>query len=188
MLPTSSFKSGDLRINFNQDLNDKLILEARMSGYISSMIFAESGDLLGGSNQSFIKNLISFRPIITEEFEDLGEDLDLSNPYSWINDFEDISKESRYIGNLALTYKLPVQGLRYQIKLGGNIRTKERRRFFGPTTWQGSQGPGSLQITGLNNSSFQINNFLRFNRTFNRKHRIQFIYCCKRCRRKYKYK
>ena len=53
-----------------------------MSGYLSSTNFAESGDLIGGSNQSFIKNLISFRPIITEEFEDFGEDLDLSNPYS----------------------------------------------------------------------------------------------------------
>ena len=118
VVPTSSFKSGDLRINLNQDLNDKLILEARMSGYLSSTNFAESGDLIGGSNQSFIKNLISFRPIITEEFEDFGEDLDLSNPYSWINDFEDISKESRYIGNIGLTYKLPVQGLRYQVKVG----------------------------------------------------------------------
>ena len=28
IVPTSSFKSGDMRINFNQDLNDKLILEA----------------------------------------------------------------------------------------------------------------------------------------------------------------
>ena len=130
IVPTSSFKSGDMRINFNQDLNDKLILEARMSGYLSSTNFAESGDLLGGSNQSFIKQVISFRPIITEEFEDFGEDLDISNPFSWINDFEDISKESRYIGNLALTYKLPVQGLRYQVKIGGNIRTKERRRFL----------------------------------------------------------
>ncbi len=172
IVPTSSFKSGDMRINFNQDLNDKLILEARMSGYISSTNFAESGDLLGGSNQSFIKNLISFRPIIDEEFEDIGEDLELSNPYSWVNDFEDISKESRYIGNLALTYKLPVQGLRYQVKVGGNIRTKERRRFFGTTTWLGSNANGALQITGLNNSSFQVDNFLRFNRTFNRKHRI----------------
>ena len=175
VVPTSSFKSGDLRINFNQDLNDKLILEARMSGYISSTNFAESGDLIGGSNQSFIKNLISFRPIITEEFEDFGEDLDLSNPYSWINDFEDISKESRYIGNIALTYKLPIQGLRYQVKLGGNIRTKERRRFFGTTTWLGNNANGALQITGLNNSSFQVNNFLRFNRTLNRKHRINSV-------------
>ena len=175
VVPTSSFKSGDLRINFNQDLNDKLILEARMSGYISSTNFAESGDLIGGSNQSFIKNLISFRPIITEEFEDFGEDLDLSNPYSWINDFEDISKESRYIGNIGLTYKLPVQGLRYQVKIGGNIRTKERRRFFGTTTWLGNNANGALQITGLNNSSFQVNNFLRFNRTLKRKHRINSV-------------
>ncbi len=175
VVPTSSFKSGDLRMNFNQDLNDKLILEARMSGYISSTNFAESGDLIGGSNQSFIKNLISFRPIITEEFEDFGEDLDLSNPYSWINDFEDISKESRYIGNIGLTYKLPVQGLRYQVKIGGNIRTKERRRFFGTTTWLGNNANGALQITGLNNSSFQVNNFLRFNRTLKRKHRINSV-------------
>ena len=146
-----------------------------MSGYLSSTNFAESGDLIGGSNQSFIKNLISFRPIITEEFEDFGEDLDLSNPYSWINDFEDISKESRYIGNIGLTYKLPVQGLRYQVKIGGNIRNKERRRFFGTTTWLGNNANGALQITGLNNSSFQVNNFLRFNRTLKRKHRINSV-------------
>ena len=175
IVPTSSFQSGDMRINFNQDLNENLILEARMSGYLSSTNFAESGDLLGGSNQSFIKQVISFRPIITEEFENFGEDLDISNPYSWVNDFEDISKESRYIGNLALTYKLPVKGLRYQVKIGGNIRTKERRRFFGTTTWQGNNANGSLQITGLNNSSFQVNNFLRFNRTFDRKHRVNSV-------------
>ncbi|GIS21332.1 MAG: hypothetical protein CM15mP121_1840 [Bacteroidota bacterium] len=175
VVPTSSFKSGDMRINFNQDLNDKLRLEARMSAYLSSTNFAEGGDLIGSANQSFIKNLISFRPIITEEFEDFGEDLDISNPYSWINDFKDISKESRYIANLALTYKLPIQGLRYQIKVGGNIREKERRRFFGTTTWQGNNANGSLQITGLNNSSFQVNNFLRFNRTFKRKHRINSV-------------
>lgn len=175
VVPTSSFKSGDMRINFNQNLNDKLRLEARMSAYLSSTNFAEGGDLIGSANQSFIKNLISFRPIITEEFEDFGEDLDISNPYSWINDFKDISKESRYIANLALTYKLPIQGLRYQIKVGGNIREKERRRFFGTTTWQGNNANGSLQITGLNNSSFQVNNFLRFNRTFKRKHRINSV-------------
>ena len=175
VVPTSSFKSGDMRINFNQDLNDKLRLEARMSAYLSSTNFAEGGDLIGSANQSFIKNLISFRPIITEEFEDFGEDLDISNPYSWINDFVDISKESRYVGGLALTYKLPIQGLRYQVKVGGNIREKERRRFFGTTTWQGNNANGSLQITGLNNSSFQVNNFLRFNRTIKRKHRINSV-------------
>ena len=32
-----------------------------------------------------------------------------------------------------------------------------------------------MQITGLNNSSFQVNNFLRFNRTIKRKHRINSV-------------
>ena len=45
IVPTSSFQSGDMRINFNQDLNENLILEARMSGYLSSTNFAESGTL-----------------------------------------------------------------------------------------------------------------------------------------------
>ena len=65
--------------------------------------------------------------------------------------------------------------MRYQVKVGGNIREKERRRFFGTTTWQGNNANGSLQITGLNNSSFQVNNFLRFNRTIKRKHRINSV-------------
>jgi len=98
--------------------------------------------------------------------------LEASNPYSWVNDFEDVSKAKRYIASLGLTYKLPIKGLSYQIKAGGNIRAKDRRRFYGLTTFQGANANGALQISTLNTSSYQINNFLRFNRTFNRKHRI----------------
>jgi len=171
IVSNSSLKSGDLRINLNQDLTDKLKLEARVSAFFNSTDFAESGDLIG-ANQSFVRNAISFRPVITEEIEDFGQDLEASNPYSWINDFSDISKEKRYIGSIGLTYKLPIKGLSYQIKAGGNIRTKDRRRFYGLTTFQGANANGALQISTLNASSYQINNFLRFNRTFNKKHRV----------------
>lgn len=171
IVSNSSLKSGDLRINLNQDLSDKLKLEARVSAFFNSTDFAESGDLIG-ANQSFVRNAISFRPVITEEIEDFGQDLEASNPYSWINDFSDISKEKRYIGSIGLTYKLPIKGLSYQIKAGGNIRTKDRRRFYGLTTFQGANANGALQISTLNASSYQINNFLRFNRTFNKKHRV----------------
>ena len=40
------------------------------------------------------------------------------------------------------------------------------------TTFQGSAANGGLQISTLNSNSYQINNFLRFNRDFNNKHRI----------------
>ena len=171
IVSNSSRKSTDFRINLNQDLTDKLTLKARVSASFNNINFSEGGDLTG-SNQSFVRNGILFRPVITEEVEDLGEDLEASNPYSWVNDFEDVSKAKRYIASLGLTYKLPLKGLKYQLKVGGNVRTKDRRRFYGLTTFQGNLSNGALQISTLNTTSFQVNNFLRFNRTFKRKHRI----------------
>ena len=171
IVSNSSLKSSDIRINLNQDLTNKLKLQARFSASFNDINFTEGGDLTG-ANQSFVRNAILFRPVITEEIEDFGEDLEASNPYSWVNDFEDVSKAKRYIASIGLTYKLPVKGLRYQLKAGGNVRTKDRRRFYGLTTFQGANANGALQISTLNVTSYQINNFLRFNRTFNRKHRI----------------
>ena len=171
IVSNSSRKSTDFRINLNQDLTDKLALKVRVGASFNDINFSEGGDLTG-SNQSFVRNGILFRPVITEEVENLGEDLEASNPYSWVNDFEDVSKAKRYIASLGLTYKLPLKGLKYQLKVGGNVRTKDRRRFYGLTTFQGNLSNGALQISTLNTTSFQVNNFLRFNRTFKRKHRI----------------
>ena len=171
IVSNSGLKSSDIRINLNQDLTNKLKLQARFSASFNDINFTEGGDLTG-ANQSFVRNAILFRPVITEEIEDFGEDLEASNPYSWVNDFEDVSKAKRYIASIGLTYKLPVKGLKYQLKAGGNVRTKDRRRFYGLTTFQGANANGALQISTLNVTSYQINNFLRFNRTFNRKHRI----------------
>ena len=83
----------------------------------------------------------------------------------------DISKATRYIGSLGLTYKLPIKGMSYEVTYGGNVRNKDRRRWFGPTTFQGRPN-GALQMSTLNTKSHQFNNLLKFNRKFNRKHRI----------------
>ena len=172
IVTNSSVKSGDLRINLNQDLNKNLKLQARATAFFTETDFAESGDLIGSSNQSFVQSAIVFRPLISSGVDDFDEDLGTSNPYSWINDFSDISKEKRFIGSIALTYKLPVKGLSYQFRTGGNVRTKDRRRFYGKTTFQGNNANGALQLSGLDATTFQVNNLLTYNRTFNRKHRI----------------
>ena len=163
----SSFNSGDIRLNLNQSLSSKIKLQTTLSGFFSKTDFAEGGDLIGGSNQSFIRNAISFRPIITTEDSNIQfDDLETSNPYSWIDDYDDLSNENRFFGSLALTFDLGVKGLSYQVKAGGNIRSKERRRFFGLTTFQGFNSGGLLQIMNLKSTSYQVNNTLRFNRSF----------------------
>jgi TonB-linked SusC/RagA family outer membrane protein len=168
----SSVKTGDLRINLNQDLNKNINLQARATAFFTKTDFANSGDLIGSSNQSFVRSTIVFRPIVASASDDFVEDLATSNPFSWINDFTDISDEKRFIGSIALKYKLPIKGLSYQFRTGGNIRIKDRRRFFGLTTFPGRNAGGALQLSGLNAKTYQVNNLLRYNRSFNRKHRI----------------
>jgi TonB-linked SusC/RagA family outer membrane protein len=172
IVKNSSLKTGDLRINLNQDLNKNLNLQARATAFFTETDFANSGDLIGSSNQSFVRSTIVFRPIVAATSDDFVEDLATSNPFSWINDFSDISNEKRFIGSIALKYKLPVKGLSYQFRTGGNIRIKERRRFFGLTTFPGRNADGALQLSSLNSKTYQVNNLLRYNRSFNRKHRI----------------
>ena len=171
----SSFNSGDIRLNLNQNLSSKIKLQTRLSGFFSKTDFAEGGDLVGGSNQSFIRNVISFRPIITSEDSNIQfDDLDISNPFSWIDDYDDLSNENRFFGSLALTFDLGVKGLSYQVRAGGNVRSKERRRFFGLTTFNGFNSGGLLQIMNLKSASYQVNNTLQFNRSF-RKQRINAV-------------
>ena len=174
----SSFKSGDIRLNLNQTLSPKIKINARLSGFFSSTDFAEGGDLIGSANQSFIRNLLSFRPILPDGLEDAEniDDLGISSPYSFIEDFEDKSNENRFFGSLTATFDLGLKGLSYQVRAGGNIRTKERRRFYGLTTFVGLNANGQLQLSNMNASSFQVENTLRFNRTFNRKHRINSVF------------
>jgi TonB-linked SusC/RagA family outer membrane protein len=174
----SSFKSGDIRLNLNQTLSPKIKINARLSGFFSSTDFAEGGDLIGSANQSFIRNLLSFRPILPDGLEDAEniDDLGISSPYSFIEDFEDKSNENRFFGSLTATFDLGLKGLSYQVRAGGNIRTKERRRFYGLTTFVGLNANGQLQLSNMNASSFQVVNTLRFNRTFNRKHRINSVF------------
>ena len=75
--------------------------------------------MLGSSNQSFIRNLLSFRPILPDGIveADNTDDLGISSPYSFIDDFEDVSSENRFFGSITSTFQLGVKGLSYQIQL-----------------------------------------------------------------------
>jgi TonB-linked SusC/RagA family outer membrane protein len=174
VVQNSSFKSSDIRINLNQKLNDNLQLKARLSGFLSTNDFVQGGDLIGNSNRSFVNQAVAFRPLLAND--DIPEEQFQTNPYAWTNDFTDFSRASRYIGSLSLTYKLPIKGLSYEAKFGGNIRNKDRRRWFGLTTFQGNDTGGQLTISTLNSKSYQFNNLIKFNRRFNRKHRINAVF------------
>ena len=174
LVENSSFKTQDIRLNLNYDLNEKVRIEARLSSFFSKSDFAEGGDLIGG-DQSFVQQTLTYNPIIpndADNVEDFVDGTTISNPYAWINDFTDESRENRLIASLALKYKFNTEGLMYEFKVGGNLRDKDRSRFYGLTTWQGANSNGLLQNMKLNALTYQVNNFLRYNRNYNKNHRV----------------
>ena len=173
IVENSRLKNGNFSINLNQDLSDKLTINTKLNAFYSTGNFAQDGDRAGGQ-RSFVGNILRYPTLVTNGGTFDNED-GISSPFTWVNDFQDTSKESRFIGSLALTYKFNIKGLKYKLQAGGNIRNKERRRFYGLTTFQGSSTNGSLSISNLESKSYQINNLLTYNRTFNKKHRINAV-------------
>ena len=174
LIENSNFKTTDIRLNLNYDINEKLRIEGRFSTFLSDSDFAEGGDKIGG-DQSIVQQAISYNPIRANGLEDLGDFFDdntLSNPLSWVDDFSDESRENRVFASLALKYKFNVPGLQYELRVGGNLRDKDRTRFYGLTTWQGANANGLYQKMKLNALTYQVNNFLRYNRNINRNHRV----------------
>ena len=173
IVENSRLQNGNFSINLNQELSDKFSIKAKLNAFYSNGNFAQDGDRAGGQ-RSFVGNILRYPTLVTNGGTFDNED-GISSPFTWVNDFQDTSEESRFIGSLALTYKFNIKGLKYKLQAGGNIRNKERRRFYGLTTFQGSSTNGSLSISNLESKSYQINNLLTYNRTFNKKHRINAV-------------
>jgi len=176
IVSTSRFQSGNLSINLTQDLSDKFKIDARFSAFYADGNFAQDGDRSGGSNRSFTNNILTYRPLFGDDEDiDFDQETNTSGPLTWLNDFEDVTEESRFRGAVSLTYDFNIKGLSYKLQAGGDIRDKERRRFYGLTTFIGGSSNGQLSISKLNSKSYQINNLLNYNGTFNKKHRINAV-------------
>lgn len=171
IVENARIQSGDFRVNVTQNLSKKLKVDARVSTYYQLGNFAQAGSR-AGTQRGFIANVVKYRPIVGSDVDDFGSELGLSNPLSWINDFEDRAKELRINGSFSLTYDLPVKGLKYQLRAGANYRDKSRRKWYGLTTFQGDQNNGKLSMSDLKKSAYNIDNLLLYNRSFARIHRI----------------
>ena len=116
----------------------------------------------------------TYRPIINNNSEQIfdDEEIGVSNPLTFVEDFSDKSVESRIFASLAFKYNFDIPGLQYELRLGGNLRDKSRDRFYGTSTWVGSNTNAELQMMDINALTYQVNNILRFNRNFNRNHRL----------------
>ena len=167
----SHVQTGNFRINLSQNITKKLKFNSQISLFYSNGTFPQGGSKLG-ANGSFVKSVITFNPLMGEDLIDPQNELQVSNPYSWINDYEEKSKEFKAFATMGLTYQFPVKGLKLQVKAAGNNRLKDRRKFYGTTTYIGSGANGRLSISDQQKWAWNINNLLMYYRSFNKVHKL----------------
>jgi len=170
IVPNTYLNSGNLRLNYTTKLNKKLKFVSRIGVYAGKGSMQQSSNIAGG-DRSFTRQLISYKPLIEEGLEEDDPDLGISNPYSWLEGYEEKIDEKRLNAGLKFTYSI-MKGLKYQIAGGTDFRKKYRSRWYGKETVKGSFTNGYLALSDLNRVSYTLNNLLMYSKQINDNNRL----------------
>ncbi len=173
IVETTKLRKGDMRLNLKSKVSPKLTLDNRVALTYQQGSFAQAGSKSGGS-RSFTKQVLTYRPLIDSLAESEDNDLEISNPYAWLTDFDDLIKETRVSVSTSLEYKI-LKGLSYKIRGGADFRLKDRRRWYGTAISKGGMQNGVANYSGLNRKSYTLDNLLTYNKRINKKHNINTV-------------
>lgn len=173
IVETTRIKRGDLRLNLNRDLSERLKMDTRFSMMFQDGTFAQAGSKSGG-NRSFTKQVLGYRPLIGQDDNADDLDLEISNPYAWLTDFEDKTQELRLNSSVAFTYEI-MKGLKYKINGGLDYRKKDRSKFYDTGVFVGQKENGLANYTYLDRYSYVVDNLLMFNKRINKIHQINAV-------------
>ena len=174
--PRTNIKQTDLNFNLNNKLTNKLKLNSKL-GFTFSKGFGSKGtENLGGSNSSFVRQVISAAPFENFASNYYGENLDdvsnaIDGPRAWIQDYDDISKEIRGLGALNLEYTIS-SVFKYRALLGLDYRKKDRQIWYGTAILRGAQVNGEAGLSEFERFKYNLDNTLMFNKKFNKAHSI----------------
>jgi TonB-dependent starch-binding outer membrane protein SusC len=161
IVKNSALNQGDLKINFSQDFSSRLKFNLTLSGIANENLMALSTEPLGGGDNSFIVKMLVGSPIRNSVVDNTDPSTPYDNPLSWLKDYEDIANEKRILSGIGLVYKIN-DVFSYKLALAGDYRTKERKRWFGKTTFSGKNANGSLGLSQYDRTFYQVENLLLF--------------------------
>ncbi len=172
IVETTNLKKGDIRLNLNSRLTSKLTFDNRVALTYQEGSFAQAGSRSGG-NRSFTKQVLTYRPLIDKLEDDV--DLEISNPYSWLTDFDDLIKELRANLSTSFNYEI-IKGLSYTLRGGVDYRFKNRDKWYGTEIFKGAKVNALADYSTLNRKSYTLDNIINYNTKINKKHRINSMF------------
>lgn len=167
IIEKTGLQQGDLRINLTSDISKTVKLNITASGSLKKNNMMSGGDTRGGATGSIARTAIDSSPFLTPSDDPLISTSPEARTtvWSWINDYDDITNENNFKVSGDLTWKI-CKLLTYNLRAGGNMTDQERARWFGLELFRGQNDNGSLGLTNLRNSNFNVENLLNYNQKF----------------------
>ena len=78
------------------------------------------------------------------------------------NDYDDITTEKTFRASADLTWNIGA-GFSYNARVGGDIFTQNRGRWFGLQLFKGENDNGSLGLTNLEKNHYTVENIVNYN-------------------------
>ncbi|TAJ13775.1 TonB-dependent receptor [Marinilabiliaceae bacterium JC017] len=172
LVKRTGMQQGTIRTNLDADLNDRLSLSLNLNASIRSNDMMQGADLLKGTAAgSITRTAIDAAPHLIPE-DDWGTEFEnRTTVWSWLDDYDDLTKEKTFRGSANMRYKLS-KIFTYNLRAGANMRFLDRARWYGLELFKGANENGSLGITELENNNYTIENLLNYHKTFHKNFRI----------------
>lgn len=163
-VPTTGIKQGDLRANITAELSKAVTITMALSGSIKQNTMMAGGGTTGGATGSISRTAIDTAPyVIPPDDPSLGTSPEArNNVFSWINDYDDMAVDKTFKASADLLWKIN-KFFSYNLRVGGNLNTNDRNRWYAGTLPQAEKERGMLTNSSLNKSSFTVENLLNYN-------------------------
>lgn len=161
LVKETGMQQGDIRLNLNNDLTNKLKLNFSVSSSIKQNNFMSGGDTKGGPSGSIVRESIDGAPHLRVEQPKQAEDV--GTVFSWINDYSDITNDKTFRGSAELRWNIS-KVFSYSLRSGGNLRVGDRSRWFGVTLFRGLNDNGYLAVANTNAYNYTVENLIDFNK------------------------
>ena len=158
----TGLKQGDLRANIGMDLSKSVHLNMTLSGSLRQNNMMAGGSTLGGSTTAISRTALDYAPFEMPDGDPSFSSENKTTIFSWLNDYEDIANDKTFNASMDLSWNI-MKGLRYNLRVGGNLNINDRKRWYGLQLYQGMNNNGYLALTDLNKSNVSIENVLNYN-------------------------
>lgn len=171
----TGLENSDARLNLVQKLGSKFRITSQTSASYVKNNWMEGTEPGGSINSSMVRSMIQSIPLRgfdSESEDEMVDDMDIvSSPLSWINGYDDNSKEFRVLSSLNIDYLIN-KSLTFRVSAMGDYRDKTRMRWYSNLVNEGKKNNGKAGWSNMNSTFYTLEALLMYNYVFDRVHKL----------------